>query len=519
VAFPSVVAVNGGNSGGNTTTSTINLPDGSNVSGRRVLVIFYKDGTSGTITWPSGWTAAQTRSTLQSHDFEARYRDIDGTEGFDGTGDTISITHNTEGTAHTTYLIEAGTFDPAEAPVVGTIASAAASSPNPPNCNPGTAKDYLFIACCSVDGNVAVTGAPTNYTNLRNDRWANSNGGGVASARRELNASSDDPGTFTATGNWQAQTIAIHPSAGGVSGTGSVALAIGVAGTATAPVVGSGAAALALGVAGAGVAPVVGSGSVLLELGVSGTGTVLVQGAGTVPLQIGTDGTGTGPADVEGAGNVAFTLGVSGTAVAPVVGTGTVLIELGVAGAGVAPVVATGATLLQIGVAGTAVAPLVGSGTIALTLGVSGTAAGAPISGVGTVLLTIGVVGFGVGPVPVVQFTSRARRLHPANAHLIVRRLLAINDATGTLQPATGLTDMTAFLSATPKGGALHPTLSAPMIERDGAPGVYVAELRGAHLASFLSVDQIVYERVQLNGEDYDDSVPLLVARRAAGSV
>src|SRR5262245_35219583 len=109
MAFPNIVATNGGNSGANTTSHTVNLPDGSNVAGRLVIVIFATDGTT-TPSWPSspGWTSLVAVTSAQACTLEVRYRILDGTEGYAATGQTITVSTGavSEGSAHTSYLIE-----------------------------------------------------------------------------------------------------------------------------------------------------------------------------------------------------------------------------------------------------------------------------------------------------------------------------------------------------------------------------------------------------------------------------
>lgn len=217
MAFPTVVQATGGNSGANTTSTTVNLPDGSNVAGRLLIVILCGDGTC-TFSWPGSpaWTSLSALTTAQACTMEVRYRITDGTEGYPATGATITVTHaESEGDAHTSYLIE-GHGSSTTAPTAGTVANGSGTTPDPPNCNPGSAKDYLWIAAIGNDGNVAVTGTDGNFTDLRNNRWANTNGSGASGATRNLNAASLNPGTFAmGSDGWIANTIAVHPGSEG----------------------------------------------------------------------------------------------------------------------------------------------------------------------------------------------------------------------------------------------------------------------------------------------------------------
>lgn len=224
MAFPTIVATGGGNSGANTTTHTVNLPDGSDVQGRLLIVVMGVDGTV-TLTWPANWVLLYTLSA-EGLTGEARYKIIDGTEGYAATNATIGVTSGaaSEGSAHNAYLI-AGHDSSTNPPEDGTALSAGTADPNPPACTPtGGAKDYLWIAATSNDGDVAVTAAPASYTDLINNRWANVGGAGVGTAVRELNTDTTNPGAFTmAADGHVANTIAVHPGnepSGGVSSTG-----------------------------------------------------------------------------------------------------------------------------------------------------------------------------------------------------------------------------------------------------------------------------------------------------------
>ena len=91
-------------------------------------------------------------------------------------------------------------------------ASGTGSPPNPPSHTPsGGSDNYLWMATSSTKRG-DVTGAPTNYSNLIATDVVG-NGGETATATRELEATSDDPGTFTIAANrdWVAFTIAIPP--------------------------------------------------------------------------------------------------------------------------------------------------------------------------------------------------------------------------------------------------------------------------------------------------------------------
>lgn len=127
-----------------------------------------------------------------------------------------AVTHASEGTAWHVWRIAAGTW-------LGLLNSKAldynvitgdSTNPNPPNLAPTwPTSDTLWLAVCGNDGNTAITAGPGgSWTNFQNDRWANSNGVGIASARLNSTVASVDPAAFTmTTEQWCAFTIGIRP--------------------------------------------------------------------------------------------------------------------------------------------------------------------------------------------------------------------------------------------------------------------------------------------------------------------
>lgn len=98
---------------------------------------------------------------------------------------------------------------------IGAGTNGSSTNSDPPSVTPpwGT-QDYLWIAARMGDANVAATAAPTNYSNLTGVTHSDAtNGASVHTAERSLNASAEDPGTFTsATEQWAALTVAVPPA-------------------------------------------------------------------------------------------------------------------------------------------------------------------------------------------------------------------------------------------------------------------------------------------------------------------
>lgn len=212
MAFPSVVTTNTSVENTATLSHTVSLPSG--ISAGDLLIVVFAVRDIPDVTWPMGWTeiAEIDDTTNSDQTLAVAYRDADG-----GEGATITVTTSaTKVSAHTSYRIS-GAADPAvQAPEVSTGAHNLSEDPDPDSLTPtGGAKDYLWIACCGRGDNDVATAAPTNYGNLLT---AGSTGfDAVASAERQLNASSEDPGIFNfpaPDANWVAATVAIHPAPG-----------------------------------------------------------------------------------------------------------------------------------------------------------------------------------------------------------------------------------------------------------------------------------------------------------------
>lgn len=222
MAFPPVAATNSGSQTANSTTHTINLPTGI-AAGNLLLVFFSNDGlaTASVTTPASGWTELGTQLMLSdSARLTVFYRVADGAEG-----STITITTSaTEQSTHVSYRITGQ-----HASTVPEFASftpgSSTSNPDPPSLNPSgwDVEDTLWIAVAAWDNNLDRdgTGYPTNYSS--NQIWVDGGTGNapIMVATRNNAAASEDPGTFTISGNeqWGAATIAVRPAAGAGSYT------------------------------------------------------------------------------------------------------------------------------------------------------------------------------------------------------------------------------------------------------------------------------------------------------------
>jgi hypothetical protein len=100
--------------------------------------------------------------------------------------------------------------------IKGTAATGVDAAPEPPNCNPGVTKDWLWIECFAADDDDETTPFESaNYTAIGQIQSASSSSSClVAAAYRKLRASSEDPGAMAMglSEDWVAQTFAIPPA-------------------------------------------------------------------------------------------------------------------------------------------------------------------------------------------------------------------------------------------------------------------------------------------------------------------
>jgi len=323
--------------------SNFTLPSGA-ATGDLVLYFVSCDNTSTTaISASTGWATVDAQIiTSNVHRASVFARVLTGTGGdnilnpngaaqdYTCIGVCIDATQHpfTTSTDLTSALFDAGTF------------SASNGSANPPNSNPGTSDDYLWLTYACIDKSAAgnsITAPPTNFTSIATSDSAASNSSSFAMlAQRRTTASSQDPGTFTNTSRpWIAFTLAISPPASGdQTWTGSTATVLmsGVSGAFVADQTwaGSTATITATGVSGTFTAAATwpGSTATIVAAGVSGTfsaGTATWSGSTGTAALTGVSGE-FGPGAVSWAGSTATISadGVSGIFTAgPVTWTGS----------------------------------------------------------------------------------------------------------------------------------------------------------------------------------------------------
>lgn len=215
MAFPSADTQVDTDFGTSVTSMPVNMP--ATVNSGDLLITLVSVRNAGTWTNPSGWddisTLSQTGGGGGVGKTNGFYKIADGTEA--GTTPTWTASVATSAAWQTIRITNWHGTTPPEATTISGDATAA----NPPNLAPSWGTDdnlWIVVAGHAAVSAAAFTAAPTNYTGFANN-GASSGGAAVsiASANRQLNASSEDPGAFTAGGSnrfWASGTIAVRPS-------------------------------------------------------------------------------------------------------------------------------------------------------------------------------------------------------------------------------------------------------------------------------------------------------------------
>ena len=195
----------------NTTAATtssgglsINMPSG--IAAGDLLMAFAANDTS--VAWTSGWTTIDdgANSTIVQGACFAKIA---------AGGDTLTITGEANDIAVVTIRIPAAQHGVTDVTAIakGTAATGTDSAPNPPDCNPGTSGDYLWLTYFAADDDDNTTywwpveSVPISQT--KSTTGTSSCMVGVA--YRWLTAASYNPTTFlmAASEEWRAQTFAI----------------------------------------------------------------------------------------------------------------------------------------------------------------------------------------------------------------------------------------------------------------------------------------------------------------------
>jgi hypothetical protein len=211
--FPSVLTTNQGGTTGFTASTTFAVPLPADIEAGDELLIFVavQNNTGATtVSTPSGWTELfNVVGGGNMRRFAVFTRTADG-----GEGSTVNVTASASSQWGTSSYRLSGVSGFEAATATGNSATA-----DPPNLSPlGGASKILWLAAFSA-ANLAGTTAPTPPTDYTDQLVHTHDTFGQAvvqhaSARRELEAASENPGTFAlngGSGQWIGVTVAIIP--------------------------------------------------------------------------------------------------------------------------------------------------------------------------------------------------------------------------------------------------------------------------------------------------------------------
>lgn len=219
MAFPAVQTADtkNGTVTSNSTSWTLTYPTNL-ASGDLILAFVATDGnTTTTPSWPAGWVSTATTDSNTATTLIVAKKLSAGTE----TGNfTLTLPASEQGGWRIFRITGWGadlgtTFDNTSTSkdVVIASTSGASTTPNPPSLDPdpwGT-EDVLWVAAMAADTSRTISTFPTNYTTTSSDVSGGATGATLATSFRNVNAASEDPGTYTisASDDWVAATVAI----------------------------------------------------------------------------------------------------------------------------------------------------------------------------------------------------------------------------------------------------------------------------------------------------------------------
>jgi hypothetical protein len=234
LAFP-FVAASVASPAAPSTDAIVTLPSG--IVAGETLLIWIRASLGGAFNWPAGWNVLTDSAPDGSLDQVAlAWRLATGSEG-----STVDLRPRA-GSAISTFAAIAwrisGAADPTvNPPQFATLAVGTSTLPDPNALTPtGGAKNYLWLWLGGWEG-IQTSPPASNPTNYSTDVIGVSSGTGtvvnhcrVASASRQLNAASEDPGSWTisASDQWTATVVAFHPPGGTTAPTGALEVDITV---------------------------------------------------------------------------------------------------------------------------------------------------------------------------------------------------------------------------------------------------------------------------------------------------
>lgn len=215
MAFPSIAGTGATTAGSTAATNKACVLPASIAAGNLLILVIRSAGAD-THTTPTDWNDLVKNDGTDASDdvVSIFYRVATGSEG---TSVTVNGTGSVRWAAISWRITD---HNSAQAPQASTVASGTNTTPNPTTCTPtGGAKDYLWLWVGTWEGEQTSppTGNPTNYSNTLGSDTGTA-GAVTANCRvgvasRTNNASSEDAGSWTisASDDWMAWVIAVHP--------------------------------------------------------------------------------------------------------------------------------------------------------------------------------------------------------------------------------------------------------------------------------------------------------------------
>jgi hypothetical protein len=210
-ATPATAAPTATTFGTNATTHNVLMPPTIN-AGDLLITLFANDG-SATVTTPAGWTLLSTGARGTAARGSVYGKVAVGNE--DATNVNFVTSASEQGAAQV-YRVTGWSGDISGVAADVVDPGAATANPDPPSLTTGWgATNTLWLAYSAGSRYAAVTTYPTNYTNgVISIGGTDTTGASVASARRNLAAATENPGSFTMSTSQDgvAFTIAVQPA-------------------------------------------------------------------------------------------------------------------------------------------------------------------------------------------------------------------------------------------------------------------------------------------------------------------
>ena len=211
-AAPMIIDAEGSQELSASTTATVTLADDLGSAVGDLLIVGHRAAGAGALTWPANWDVLAADTTADASDDVTgiRYRLDDGSLGA-----TMQITQGLVKSGSVCYRIRRHADPASQPPEISTEVTGNSATPNPGNLTmTGGAKNYLMLFMAGMADPTSGGTLPTGYTIQVSGAPLSPNHCIFMSARRYLNAASEDPPVWTKLSSepWTAWVIAVHPS-------------------------------------------------------------------------------------------------------------------------------------------------------------------------------------------------------------------------------------------------------------------------------------------------------------------